>query len=121
VGCEGSEPGIGYAVNPVPRTYVRGFKALPLQGGRNIHPVRLWPGFGLRSYGVYPCTYVQGVLWYGVKTAGNSPFLYSSDFPHEVNSEICRREIRDIEEHKELTEEDKEAILYKNAKRVYRI
>ncbi len=30
-------------------------------------------------------------------------------------------EIREIEEHKELTEEDKEAILYKNAKRFYRI
>ena len=32
-----------------------------------------------------------------------------------------RREIREIEEHKELTEEDKEAILYKNAKRFYRV
>ncbi|MCZ6621762.1 MAG: hypothetical protein O7C72_07660 [Deltaproteobacteria bacterium] len=31
------------------------------------------------------------------------------------------REIREIEEHKELTEEDKKAILYKNAKRFYRI
>jgi PP-loop superfamily ATP-utilizing enzyme len=47
------------AVNPVPRTYaclcsgkqVRGFGALPLQGGRNIHP---------RAY-------ARGVLWYGVK------------------------------------------------------
>ena len=27
-----------WEVNPVPRTYVRGFGALPLQGGRNIHP-----------------------------------------------------------------------------------
>jgi len=32
-----------------------------------------------------------------------------------------RREIREIEEHKELTEEDKEAILSKNAKRFDRI
>jgi hypothetical protein len=62
----------------------------------------------------------QGI-GYAVKTAGDSPFLYSSDFPHEINLEICRREIREIEEHKELTEEDKEAILYKNAKRFYRI
>jgi hypothetical protein len=37
-------------VNPVPRTYVRGFGALPLQGGRNTHP---------RAY-------ARGVLWYGV-------------------------------------------------------
>jgi len=42
---EGRTPGIvdpspftGAEVNPVPRTYVRGFGALPLQGGRNIHP-----------------------------------------------------------------------------------
>jgi len=41
-------------VNPVPRTYVRGFGALPLQGGWNIHPVRLWSRLGLRSFGVRP-------------------------------------------------------------------
>ncbi len=39
-------------VNPVPRTYVRGFGALPLQGVLNIHP---------RAY-------ARGVLWYGVKS-----------------------------------------------------
>ncbi|MCZ6561949.1 MAG: hypothetical protein O6948_03340 [Deltaproteobacteria bacterium] len=39
-----------FVVNPVPRTYIRGFGALPLQGGRNIHP---------RAY-------ARGVLWYGV-------------------------------------------------------
>ncbi len=43
--------GNGVDVNPVPRTYVRGFGALPLQGSRNIHP---------RAY-------ARGVLWYGVK------------------------------------------------------
>ena len=62
-------------VNPVPRTYVRGFGALPLQGGRNIHPVptvldRGRIVFSRRNWnGVHPCTYVQGVLWYGVKAA----------------------------------------------------
>ncbi|MCZ6563638.1 MAG: hypothetical protein O6948_12075 [Deltaproteobacteria bacterium] len=40
-------------VNPVPRTYVRGFGALPLQAGRNIHPR----------------TYARGVKWYEVKAA----------------------------------------------------
>jgi hypothetical protein len=38
-------------VNPVPRTYVRGFGALPLAGVQNIHP---------RAH-------ARGVLWYGVK------------------------------------------------------
>ena len=40
-------------VNPVPRTYVRDFGALPLQGVQNIHP---------RAH-------ARGVLWYGVKVA----------------------------------------------------
>ncbi len=48
---EGDELKESLEVNPVPRTYVRGFGALPLQGGRNIHP---------RAY-------AWGVLWYGVK------------------------------------------------------
>ena len=38
-------------VNPVPRTCVRGFGALPAEKVQNIHP-RTW---------------VRGVLWYGVK------------------------------------------------------
>ena len=38
-------------VNPVPRTYVRGFGALPFGEVQNIHPR----------------THVRGVLWYGVK------------------------------------------------------
>jgi len=44
------ERGISW-VNPVSRTYVRGFGALPLLGVQNIHP-RVHAG---------------GVLWYGVK------------------------------------------------------
>ena len=39
--------------NPMPRTYVRGIGALPLQGGQNIHP---------RAY-------ARGILWYGVNPA----------------------------------------------------
>ena len=37
-------------VNPVPRTYVHGFGALPSRGVQNIHP---------RAH-------ARGVLWYGV-------------------------------------------------------
>ena len=75
---EGRTPGVvdpspftGARVNPVPRTYaclcsgrqVRGFGALPLQGGRNIHP---------RDY-------ARGVLWYGVKPCAGH-FLEVSPF-----------------------------------------
>ncbi len=37
-------------INPVPRTYVRGIEAFPLQGSQNNHP---------RAH-------ARGVLWYGV-------------------------------------------------------
>ncbi len=52
--------------NPVPRIYIRGFRAHPIGEVQDIHPVRLWWGLGLRSYGVHLCTFVQCVLWYGV-------------------------------------------------------
>lgn len=56
-----------------------------------------------------------------VRHVGNKAFMFSSDFPHEVNTEMCRHEIREIEEHPELTEEDKKAILCGNAERFYRL
>ncbi len=72
-----------FTVNPVPRTYLpvgrqtgaRGFGALPLQGGRNIHPVptvldRGRIGLSRRSWNeVHPRAYARGILWYGVKAA----------------------------------------------------
>ncbi len=50
-------PEMESTVNPVPRAYARGFGALLLQGVRNIYPVRLWMGFGMRLYGVHPRAY----------------------------------------------------------------
>ncbi|MCZ6907017.1 MAG: hypothetical protein O7G28_07000, partial [Deltaproteobacteria bacterium] len=53
-------------VNPVPWTYVRGFGALPLQEGRNIHPVPTVLDRGRivlsrRSWnGVHPRAYARG-------------------------------------------------------------
>ena len=58
-------------------------------------------------------------LAYAVKKIGNDPFIFSSDFPHEVNIDICKHEIEELWENEGLTEEDKEAILYKNAERFY--
>jgi len=54
-----------------------------------------------------------------VKVAGRDVALYSSDFPHEVNNEYCKEEIGEIIEHDELSKEDKEAILFRNAERFY--
>ena len=56
-----------------------------------------------------------------VRHAGNKAFMFSSDFPHEVNTAMCKHEIGEIQEHPELSEHDKHAILYGNAERFYRL
>ena len=54
-----------------------------------------------------------------IKAVGNNPFVFSSDFPHEVNNDRCKHEIREIIDNEKLTEDDKHAILYRNAERMY--
>jgi predicted TIM-barrel fold metal-dependent hydrolase len=60
-------------------------------------------------------------LAYAVGVLGNKPFLYSSDFPHEVTRDSCIEELNELQGNKELTNADKEAILHKNAQRFYGI
>jgi predicted TIM-barrel fold metal-dependent hydrolase len=50
---------------------------------------------------------------------GNDPFMYSTDFPHEVNAETCKKELGELTNHDALSEEDKDAILYRNAEEFY--
>jgi len=54
-----------------------------------------------------------------VETIGPEPFVFSSDFPHEVNLEICRHEIEEIAENPAMTAAHKAAILHDNACRLY--
>jgi predicted TIM-barrel fold metal-dependent hydrolase len=56
-----------------------------------------------------------------VKIVGAQPFVFSSDYPHEVNTEICRHEIEELLENDDISQRDKEAILYHNAAKLYRI
>jgi uncharacterized protein len=60
-------------------------------------------------------------LPYAVKLLGADPFLYSSDFPHEVTNETCKEEIEELLENEELTQSDKEAILFNNGQRFYQV
>jgi predicted TIM-barrel fold metal-dependent hydrolase len=50
-----------------------------------------------------------------VRSIGNKGFMFSSDFPHEVNADMCRRELEEIKEHPELSDTDRRAILSANA------
>jgi uncharacterized protein len=58
-------------------------------------------------------------LAHAIRRVGNGPFIYSSDFPHEVNNEFCKHELREVMENEELSVEDKAAVLYKNGQRFY--
>ena len=50
-----------------------------------------------------------------MRIVGNKPFVYSSDFPHEVNGTTCKQEIKDLLDNEKLTDLDKNAILGGNA------
>ena len=58
-------------------------------------------------------------LPFAVSLVGNKPFIFSSDFPHEVNNETCKAELEELDENSRLTKEDKDAVRYRNAERFY--
>jgi predicted TIM-barrel fold metal-dependent hydrolase len=59
-------------------------------------------------------------LGYAVKEAGNEPFVFATDFPHEsFDAKSCRIELQHILSREDLSLADKEAILGKNAKIFY--
>lgn len=78
---------------------------------RHIHEGRIFVG----------CEGSEPDIAHAIRRVGNGPFIYSSDFPHEVNNEFCKTEIGEILENKELTAEDKAAVLHGNAKRFYNL
>jgi uncharacterized protein len=53
------------------------------------------------------------------KMVGAEAFVFSSDFPHEVNNDICKHEIEELLETESLTQAEKELILAGNADRFY--
>lgn len=58
---------------------------------------------------------------FALKLVGNRGFLYSSDFPHEVTLASCKHDIEELMESDELTMDDKESMLSRNAERFYRL
>jgi predicted TIM-barrel fold metal-dependent hydrolase len=67
------------------------------------------------------CETEELTMPFAIKVVGNQPFLYSSDFPHEVTTQSCLHDIEELVESDELTQGDKEGILYRNAERFYRL
>ncbi|HXG53030.1 MAG TPA: amidohydrolase family protein [candidate division Zixibacteria bacterium] len=54
-----------------------------------------------------------------VRIVGNKPFVFSTDYPHEVDAETCKHELEELQENPELKTEDKQAVLSRNARRFY--
>jgi len=60
-------------------------------------------------------------LAHAVRTLGAEPFIFSSDFPHEVSPRTCKDEIDEILEADDLSDAAKDAILATNAERFYNL
>jgi predicted TIM-barrel fold metal-dependent hydrolase len=79
---------------------------------RHVQAGRIFVGFDCDDRG----------LGFAVQEAGNEPFLFATDFPHEsFNAQSCKKEIGELLARADLTPSDKEAILATNAKRFYGI
>ncbi len=58
-------------------------------------------------------------LSYAIRVAGEKAFMFSSDFPHEVNVQTVNKEIHELCEREEISSAAKQAILSDNAGRFY--
>ena len=78
---------------------------------RQMHEGRIFVG----------CEGGEFSLPYAIKVCGPEAFMYSSDFPHEVNRASVRAEIQEVLESEEMSSTDKEGVLSKNATRFYKV
>ncbi len=60
-------------------------------------------------------------LGYAIEVAGEQAFMFSSDFPHEVNIDTVTHEISELRERAKISDAAKQAILHDNAARFYRL
>ena len=67
------------------------------------------------------CEGNEKALAYAIQRIGPGPFMFASDFPHEISIANCREEIDEILERPDLPEEHKQAILADNARRFYKL
>jgi len=65
------------------------------------------------------CEGNEKALAYAIARVGPQPFMFASDFPHEITIANCMDEIHEILERPDLTQDDKAAILGGNARRFY--
>jgi predicted TIM-barrel fold metal-dependent hydrolase len=123
---EGGATWVPFMMDRLDRSYHDGHKQLGLDGNllggpkqgekaseyfkKQLREGRIFVGFDCDDDG----------LGTAVKKAGPEPFLFGSDFPHEVfDAAKCRHEIDELIQRNDLTEQDKQAALGSNAARFY--
>ena len=67
------------------------------------------------------CEGNEKALSYAIDRLGPEPFMFASDFPHEITLGNCMEEIDEILEREDIRNEHKMAILGDNARTFYRI
>lgn len=67
------------------------------------------------------CEGNEKALAYAIERVGPEPFMFASDFPHEISLGNCMEEINEILERSDLKPAHKTAILGDNARRFYQI
>jgi predicted TIM-barrel fold metal-dependent hydrolase len=67
----------------------------------------------------FGCEGDEPMMAAAIKRLGGGAFVYSSDFPHEVNNETCKHEIAEFLGNDAIAATDKEAVMHGNAERLY--
>lgn len=65
------------------------------------------------------CEGNEKALSYAIERVGPEPFMFASDFPHEITIENCMEEIDEILEREDIKEEHQMLILRENARNMY--
>ena len=65
------------------------------------------------------CEGNEKALSYSIERVGHEPFMFASDFPHEITMDNCMQEIDEILERKDLKDEHKDGLLGDNARKFY--
>jgi len=56
-----------------------------------------------------------------VRITGNKPYVFSTDYPHEVDAQTCKYELQELRDNPHLKQADKDAILFGNSQRFYHL
>ena len=104
----------------------RGFGMGPVGGGTDMARELEYSGIPLKRQPVeyfqdgrlfVTCEGNEQALSYTIDRVGPAPFMFASDFPHEISMANAMEEIDEILEREDIREEHKMAILGDNARR----